>query len=277
MPETPFFLEGDSGRLYCMIHRPEADPQGGLVICNPAFEERKSAQRALVEAARHFCGRGIAVLRFDYRGCGDSAGSLREVCPRDWIADACRVCERLAAEIPAEDGTGPKLGVLGLRFGATVAAHAAAGVGADFAVLWEPVAEGTRYLEQELRKSLVREMVTEGRSARSRRALLDDLHAGGELDFEGFAVTAAFYRGLDSLSACPDEGRTDRPVLIASVGPNERTSPNAARLGRGLERAGASVEHRTVVAPPFWNLLAYADCTPLFRTTCDWILERVGE
>ncbi|MBM4047042.1 MAG: hypothetical protein FJ279_18220, partial [Planctomycetes bacterium] len=84
-------IEFTSGgvRLFGMLHRAElgADHKSGMVFCHPFGEERKSAFRAMVAAARAFADDGFTVLRFDYRGCGDSEGEFRDATLAAQMAD----------------------------------------------------------------------------------------------------------------------------------------------------------------------------------------------
>ncbi|MBN2302310.1 MAG: alpha/beta hydrolase, partial [Lentisphaerae bacterium] len=132
-----------------------------VVFCNPIFEERKSAQRAMVEAANLFCNSGFNVVTFDYRGCGDSGGYAHSYDVNHWVADI-----HTAAQFAA-DATGCKqIGLLGLRCGASFAIMAMNNSPSafSFAALWAPVITGRTYVDQELRKKLTKEMVIFGKN-----------------------------------------------------------------------------------------------------------------
>ena len=51
--ESSGFLAHDGPPLYCTLHHAES-PRGVVVIVPPFAEEKKAAQRAMVEAARAF-------------------------------------------------------------------------------------------------------------------------------------------------------------------------------------------------------------------------------
>ena len=74
MRETAEVFGEGGPSLRGMLHWPATDsPTWGIVLCCPFGEERKSAARVMTLAARDFCREGFCVLRFDYRGTGESA------------------------------------------------------------------------------------------------------------------------------------------------------------------------------------------------------------
>lgn len=88
---------------------------------------------------------GFTAMRFDYSGTGDSGGESTAASLDDWLADIGLAAERLRSVSGA-----PRLVVVGLRLGATLAALAAArgAVAARHLVLWDPVVDGGAYLRE---------------------------------------------------------------------------------------------------------------------------------
>jgi pimeloyl-ACP methyl ester carboxylesterase len=84
---------------------------------------------------------GFDVLRFDYFGVGDSAGESREARVARWQTDVAAAAEELRALSGVQT-----MAVLGVRFGATLAATAADLQAVDQLLLWDPVVNGRRYL-----------------------------------------------------------------------------------------------------------------------------------
>jgi exosortase A-associated hydrolase 2 len=266
MKEEPCRIDSGSGWLAGMLHEPAGPPRGSLVVCNPLFEERKPAQRILVETARAFCGAGYAVLRFDYRGCGDSSGEFDSFSVADWEADIAGA----AAFLKSRAGSGPA-GFLGLRLGASLGMKACSqDCFFQFAVLWEPVLQGREYLEQELRRKLMKEMMTFGRSQVSRDFLIQELAAGRSIDFDGHPVTPALYRDLGSVDMAGLPAPLPGKALILGIGSSERPSPAYVRCGESLRQAGMACEVRALREQPFWNLVGLVSCPALIRETLAW-------
>jgi alpha-beta hydrolase superfamily lysophospholipase len=100
-------------------------------------------QAALRKLAISLAESGQHVLRLDYRGTGDSIGDLAEVAVSDWVEDIA-----LAVREGRELSGSNVVRVLGVRAGALLACRS---VGAanevERLVLWDPILEGTGYLE----------------------------------------------------------------------------------------------------------------------------------
>ena len=72
--EEPVWLDGASGRLFGILHRPSSyrDPSVFVLMLNSGMQNRSGPQRLYVNAARQFAEAGISVLRLDLAGVGDS-------------------------------------------------------------------------------------------------------------------------------------------------------------------------------------------------------------
>ncbi|MGO4325714.1 alpha/beta fold hydrolase [Cupriavidus sp. 2TAF22] len=140
----PVLFEGCAGWLH------EAPGTTGVVLCNPHGHEAMWSHRAYRHLAGDLAAAGLPVLRFDYPGTGDSAGSDADV---DHIA--CCVHGILAAvRTLREQGGVTRVVLCGLRLGAALAVLAAEALAARDAgvvaglVLLAPVASGRAYLRE---------------------------------------------------------------------------------------------------------------------------------
>ena len=267
--ERQVVIPSGQGRLAGVLHLP-AGLRGAVLVCPPLFEERKSAARAMAELSRALCRSGRAVLRFDYRGCGDSTGAFRDHGVAEWLADVRAAHAFLAGSVPAC----PKA-LLGLRFGATLAVLAAT-CGQfpviDDLVLWEPVVRGEGYVRDAIRRKLVNEMVTFGRSRSTSRDLLDRLSAGGSADLDGYELSSRVYRelcGIDLRSGVP---ALSARVLLLHVTARERVLPGVEQLRQALDAAASGgVTFELAAQQPFWNLVGYVPCDDMAEVTCGWL------
>lgn len=121
-----------------------ATPRAALVMCSPFGHEAMSVHRGYVHLARRFAANGIAVLRFDYDGTGDSAGDARDPdrVPA-WIRSIRLARERLLRL----SGTGATF-VFGLRLGALLALSEAVDNPADGLILFAPPASGRAWVRE---------------------------------------------------------------------------------------------------------------------------------
>ena len=271
--EQQVVIHSGNGALSGMLYRPGGKPSGAVLFCDPLFEERKSAQRVLVEAARALAAAGYAVLRFDYRGCGDSSGDFAEFAPCDWHEDV-----RAAWAFLQEQVSGVPTGLLGLRFGATLAATAASLLPEPrFAVLWEPIQQGHDYLQQELRKKLMKEMVTFGGSRETRETLLQRLESGEIIDFDGYPVSPRLYRELRAVDLTARPLPASCATLFLSIGSGNAPASAVVRSRASLAASGAQVDLRALREQPFWNLIGHVECNGLIGETVAWIKMRNRE
>ncbi len=112
------FLSGGE-QIFGVLHVPEVTPAAGIIMCHGFTGSKSEAHRLFVVAARDFCGHGLAVLRFDFRGSGDSAGEFSDMTIHREIEDAQAAFDFLAARPEVDSG---RLGVLGLSLGGCVSA-----------------------------------------------------------------------------------------------------------------------------------------------------------
>lgn len=143
MNEAFFF--GPSERQLFGTYHPPRNGEGRVltVICPPLFVEYTRTWLALRKLAMSLSERGQHVLRFDYRGTGDSFGDIADVAVADWKEDIA-----LAVHEGCELSGSTVVRMIGVRAGAMLACDA---VGAEERVqrlvLWDPIADGAGYIE----------------------------------------------------------------------------------------------------------------------------------
>lgn len=132
-------------RLRGMIHMPESIPPGrtasrrapGVVFFHGFTGDRMESHWMFVKCARALAEAGIASLRFDFYGSGESEGDFREVTLSGEIADA-----RVAVEFfRRQRGIDPRrTGLLGISLGGLIAAEIAHRSKARAIALWSALA-----------------------------------------------------------------------------------------------------------------------------------------
>ena len=146
MQGVPTWFGPEGSRLFGVLHAPDGGvARAGVVICPPLGRQHLDTYRGLKLMAQRLCAKGFAVLRIDYRGTGDSTG---EQC-LDTAVDEYLGSVRTAVDYLRASGV-QRVSLVGLRFGALLAATVAASVtDLDGLVLWDPVTDGRRYLREQ--------------------------------------------------------------------------------------------------------------------------------
>jgi alpha-beta hydrolase superfamily lysophospholipase len=108
-------FQSDNYRLAATLHLPDCDRPPVVIGCHGLMADRQSPkQLALAQA----CARkGIAYLRFDHRGCGESQGRFENVTS---LAGRCRDLYHAIQIVQTHPRLGPLKGLFGSSFGGTV-------------------------------------------------------------------------------------------------------------------------------------------------------------
>ncbi len=247
-------FESGGRRLLGILHEPSDPDRSGFVFCAPFAEEEKCSHRVMVDAARALAQAGYAVLRFHYRGCGDSEGEFAEFTLDDWRLDihaALDYVRRNAIDCASS------LNLLGLRLGASLAAQVAEERDdVRRLILWEPIVNGRSYVAQNLLRK------------RLRAALTDSMHpASDSTDFDGYLVTDRLQSDLNALDLHAAPMRFGGRVLLVPIGASAQTS----RFAR-LQNAYAHCDVTPVVMQPIWNLLDNVRGDALIEATRKWLM-----
>lgn len=126
MPQQRLTIPVAGANLAAVLHLPEAGQRWSCVVAAHGLLSSKDSDK-YVQIGEAFSQAGFAVCRFDFRGCGDSEGSLAETTVAQRVADLRSVVERIRAH-PALSG---RVALLGSSLGAYVSLFVA---GQDFKV-----------------------------------------------------------------------------------------------------------------------------------------------
>lgn len=182
---NPFFFGDSKEPLYGVYHPPAAAARNeGVVLCAPFGQESMRAHRALRQLALLLTKKGYHVLRFDYRGTGDSSLDMEDVDALAWLQDIAAAIEEL------KDMAGiSQVSVIGLRLGALIAAFACEDrTDIKNLVLWDPILSGADYVK-ELSQEINKDPKPFGNFEAS----------DGCLNFNGFALTSKFQQSLGTM------------------------------------------------------------------------------
>ncbi len=143
---TPVFFGPEERPLFGWVHQPGGGvSRGTVVMCPPLTRELISAHYSHRVVAEDLARRGITVIRFDYDGTGDSAGSDADPGRVEAYEASIDHAVNLAYDLGTTD-----LALLGMRMGGLLAARAATRSGRVSAlVLWDPCGSGREFAREQ--------------------------------------------------------------------------------------------------------------------------------
>ena len=254
-----FFLTSHGCALAATCVVP-ATVRGAVLMITPFAEERKGTLPVFMQTARVLAKDGIASLRFDFAGCGDSEGDFGTTPPAHFDADCDAALAWLSSAFPAAP-----IAVLGARTGALQAIRLAAKQPTVNAlILWSPVT-GLDFVRQLLQRRMVNDMVAYGKAQESRASLDERLRKGETIDLDGYAISGSFYAWAQTLVVQP----ATVPTFLVAGGHDEKTMTTCAEQAQRSERADLRF-------PPFWNTVGHVDLTQLISQTRAWLVSRLS-
>ena len=229
MSATPIWFGPEDRALFGWLHVPEdGTPRGAVVLCPPIGYDYSCSHRTFRELAERLAGVGLAALRFDYDGTGDSVGS-------DFDGDRCAAWHRsIELAIAEVRGLGaPSVALVGMRLGALLAAQVASASDVDALVLWDPVVTGKSFVRELRGLSFL--IAGEGSSTPD-----DDPGAIWAFGRRFGADTVRDLRG----AAVPDLADAAFPVLLLHQAVDNAARELAASLGPTATVGDAVDQHR---------------------------------
>jgi alpha/beta superfamily hydrolase len=217
----PFYF-GPPPALRFGVYHPAAGGSAdrAVLLCPALGHEYVRAHRALRNLAVQLSRSGVAVLRFDYLGVGDSAGEPLDGSVEQWVSDI----DAAGDELRRRSGLA-RITVVGLRMGAGLAALACRNrTDVERLICWDPVLSGAQYLAE---------------LSQLQTAWLEDrlVAAGSDLDGHellGMPLSDSLRRGIAGLDPATALAPGVAVEVVAS-GPRPDAAAWVAQLGaRGI-------------------------------------------
>jgi len=252
--ETPVLFECKGQQIVGMLHLPAGRGRWPAALLLHGFTGNKSeTHRMFVKLARQLVAEGIGVLRFDFRGSGDSDGEFEQMTIRSQIADAQEAVRFLARHKRINS---KRLALVGFSLGGTIAAHLVAREKqrVKALVLIAPVAEGTGILD---------ELTTPDAVA--------SLAQTGVVDYFGNRVGVQFIRQFADMKPLQEVVKCQCPVLLIH-GEKDPTVPleHTDMYERALAQANRTVKKMVVAdADHTFNRLLWEQ--RVLAETVQWI------
>jgi pimeloyl-ACP methyl ester carboxylesterase len=227
------------GRTVAVLSEPLGEARGlGWVLCHSFGSEQIHLQPLEVAAARALASAGFPALRFHAPGYGDS-----EVSQMDVGADA-HLDALLGAVQVLRDEAAVTAGIIGARFGGTLAAIAAERLGARALVVWDPVVDGARYMSRLLRGEAAADLaVTQEDALPPAEAPSQILAAHGLVQAQGFPLRRVMFDAISGIDLRREIRSFDGDALVLQV---SRTPAVRADIWHLADRLGGAGGRCTV-------------------------------
>jgi pimeloyl-ACP methyl ester carboxylesterase len=252
----PIFFPTERGHLYGVHHFPKSGQANdrAVLIMAPMGQDYVRAHKTLQKLAVDLARRGFHVLRFDYIGTGDSSDT-DDWDLATWKRNSLDALGRLSGLSHAV-----ALSIVGVRLGASIAA--ALDTVVDSLVLWDPVTDGSDYLD-ELRSLNVELLRTTLHSARK----ADRADSGVDDELVGHKCTVPMQESLRAFALAESfDTRSNRLLWIESKG---RQSPE----GHLPPNSESERSHRQLEMDCHWNSRAELDKTLMGQPAIGAVLE----
>jgi len=119
--EEPFSLSVENRKICGGLHLPSRINPPFVITCHGLFSSKESDK--FISIAKRFTDAGLAVIRFDFGGCGESSGSISDTT----VSRRLRELEEVALFAAGHPKLGKNFGILGSSLGGYVSLFYAAG------------------------------------------------------------------------------------------------------------------------------------------------------
>lgn len=186
----------ESFNLAASLHRPNDARRAPIVICCHGLTgTRIGSSYRLVTIGRKLAESGIACLRFDFRGCGESDGVFQDVTTDTLLTDMYAVLDWVFAHPDLDPA---RVGIIASSFGAYTAARAADRMpGLKSCVFFAPVADPHELISRDMND-----------------AAMALLRKQGWIDHHGHRLGIGFFESLPRDDVPTAFAKSPRPLRV---------------------------------------------------------------
>ena len=252
--ETPVTFECKGQQIVGMLHLPDGRARvPGVLLLHGLTGHKAEIHRMFVKLARKLTAHGFGVLRFDFRGSGDSAGEFEEITISSQVCDAAAAIKFFGRQ----KRINPKrLALVGFSLGGAIAAQLVAREPSrvQSLVLLSPVAEGGGILD---------ELATPEAVA--------SLAQTGITDYFGNLVGVQFIRQFADMKPVRDLARWRGPVLLLHGDKDETVPVEHSEMYERALRAPKRIFKKIILPGADHTFTRHVWEQRILNETVDWI------
>ena len=213
------------------------------IYCHPLFDERKCSHRFSYHLQKHFEQNNLVLERFDYTGTGESQTDFADVTFSTLLEDiSIKTCKE-------------SCGLIGLRFGATLAFHFCMQTPGLIKkiIMIEPIISGQEYVDYIYRKQNIKDVMTGFSSS----TLNDD----GFENIEGYKTNIKLINAIKE-SSIIEQIQTPRPsdsITIFHISNSTNLPKDIRNLKDMLDACTIQNTIEIIKLPMFWERIPETD------------------
>ena len=245
--------------VYTAVYEPiptseSESPEMPVILFQPLFEERKNAKRALFCFTEILTKKKYRVFSFDYPNTGESLNDGNPIDLEKIFLASLAFSKSCIQRSHHRD-----IMLLGLRFGASIAARVARQLSDDddtlrvTLLLISPVMSGNVYSRQIKQRRVLRHSISTGNAQTS---------SSFENDYDGYLIsdfTFNSFNNFDILNTLRGF-KTTPSILLLNVGHKNNSDDPLAAAFSDIPGVIKTVAFRF---PPFWERIGDVDLSPL--------------
>lgn len=247
--EKAAYFENSRGQsLFGVLHGCRNPIGAAVVFCHPLGEEKQKSYRPFVEFSRYLAANGVCSLRFDNAGFGDSDGDSVDATVESQILDTLDAIGHATSSFECD-----RLYLVGLRFGATIAALTAERQpNIDGLALHSPIVDCAAYWSSLLRKQQF-SALSRGTKAQSKQELLAQLEAEKVIEIDSQEFSIDMVTQLSSINLLDSIKNFNGRLLTTCVSEDQPARDEAENLQQKYRQIGIDCDAWLSEPREYWS------------------------